>query len=223
MKVIAITVLGLGLAVAASAGAASDEVAQISARVQKAYEGAKDLSATFTQQTMLKSAAGRPGRKVSGRLFFKKPGMMRWEFTEGMLFVSDGKTLWQYDEEEEEVIVNRFGDTSSVTALNFLAGMGSLTRDFDVARAAPKGEKPDRGKFLSLTPKGEDVQLQKIVLVVSPKTWLAEEVYLTDQLGNETHLVFQDVKVNKGLKKDRFVFVPPEGTSVIDPAAMGGQ
>lgn len=199
----------------------TDDASAIAAKVQKKYEKVTDLSAKFTQQISVQGGA-RKGPTTTGTLYLKKPGKLRWEFDEAMTFISDGKTLWQYDPDENQVIVNKFmQQTTSVTALNFLSGMGELTQAFNVSKVEPRGEKKDRGLFIKLVPKDEeDVQLTELTLVIDPRTWLATEAYLTDPLGNETHLIFEDVKVNTGLKEARFNFQIPEGAEVIEPSLL---
>lgn len=203
--------------VAASAG----DAAAWAGRVQKAYEGVKDLQAGFTQEGFLKQA-GRSGPKSTGQVWIAKPGKMRWEFQKPDVktFVSDGKTMWMYDGGENQVIVNEhMADTNSVTALNFLQGLGQLEKDFDVKLApAPATAVNPTAQFLSLTPKNEgDVQLAEIVLAIDRKTALAQEVFLVDQLGNTTHIAFRDLQVNKTIPAKTFTFVMPKGAEVITP------
>ena len=198
-----------------------DAAAAWAGRVQKAYEGVKDLQAGFSQDGFLKQA-GRSGPKSSGQVWIAKPGKMRWEFQKPDVktFVSDGKTMWMYDGGENQVIVNEhMAETNSITALNFLQGLGQLEKDFDVKLApAPATAVNPTAQFLSLTPKNEgDVQLAEIVLAIDRKTSLAQEVFLVDQLGNTTHIAFRDIQVNKTIPAKTFTFVTPKGAEVITP------
>ncbi len=206
---------------AAPATAKADDARAWAGKVQKAYEGVKDLQAGFTQDGFLKQA-GRSGPKSTGQVWIAKPGKMRWEFQKPDVktFVSDGKTMWMYDGGENQVIVNEhMADTNSVTALNFLQGLGQLEKDFDVKLApAPATAVNPGAQFLSLTPKNEgDVQLAEIVLAIDRKSSLAQEVFLVDQLGNTTHIAFRDLQVNKTIPAKTFTFVTPKGAEVITP------
>lgn len=189
-------------------------------RVQRAYESVQNLQAGFTQVAYLKSAA-KALAPSSGQLWLEKPGKMRWEFQKPDVktFVSDGKTIWMYDADENQVLVSQNAG-QSVTALNFLQGLGKLEKQFEVSVAeVPDGATDPRAEFLSLKPKSEDdIQLQEIVLGVDRKTDLAEEVTLVDQLGNRTHLAFHDISVNKGVAAKTFTFDVPRGAQVIDPS-----
>lgn len=193
-------------------------------KVQKAYEGVKDLSARFEQVTRFKGASA-DGPVSTGTVEVKKPGKMRWEFAtpDAKSFVSDGRTLWMYEAEENQVVVNEFmQETTSVTALNFLEGLGDLKRSFTVSLAGtPAIATVTDAVFLELIPKDPgDVQFTRIVLAVNKKTALADEVYLTDPLGSQTRLTFRQIALNQSLPDARFTFDIPEGAEVIRPGLL---
>jgi outer membrane lipoprotein carrier protein len=202
----------------------ADDSAKWAAKVQKAYVGVRDYQADFSQQTSLKGA-GTEAPKSTGKVWIAKPGKMRWEFDspEKKTIVSDGKTMWMYDAEENQVIVNEHLDqTTSLTALNFLEGLGDLTKEFTVTMTdAPADAADPKAIFLALVPKDDsDVQLSRIVLELDKKTALAGEVYLDDALGNRTKVTFSGAKVNKGMKAETFTFPIPKGAEVINPAIL---
>ena len=73
-------------------------------KLQRMYQETVDFSADFVQVTLLKAT----NRQVqySGRVHFKKPGKMRWDYNvpKGQTIVVDGKFLWFYQPEEKQVI-----------------------------------------------------------------------------------------------------------------------
>jgi len=203
---------------------AKDDAGAWASKVQKTYENVKDLSAEFEQVTRFKGA-DKTGPKSTGTIEVKKPGKMRWEFAtpEKKSMVSDGKTLWMYDGEENQVIVNEFmQETTSVTALNFLEGLGDLKKSFTVTLAtAPANATVKDAVFLTLTPKDTvDVQFTSILLAVDRKTGLAHEVFLTNPLGQQTRLTLAKLVKNKGLPDSRFVFEIPKDAEVIKPQLL---
>ena len=208
----------------AAAAVATNDPAVWATKVQKTYETVKDLSADFEQVTRFKGAE-KTGPKSTGTIEVKKPGKMRWEFAtpEKKSMVSDGKTLWMYDGEENQVVVNEFmQQTTSVTGLNFLEGLGDLKASFDVTMAAaPADATAKDAVFLSLAPKdAADVQFTNILLAVDRKTGLANEVFLTDPMGSVTRLTFTNLVRNKALPDSRFVFEIPKGAEVIKPQLL---
>lgn len=209
---------------AKQSAAPKDDASTWAARVQKKYESVKTYEATFEQVTAL-AGADTTGPKAVGHVWIGKPGKMRWEFEkpEKKVFVSDGKTLWIHDIEENQVIMNEhMQQTTSVTALNFLEGLGSLGEDFTVSLAEAPARATGKGHvYLSLVPKDQaDVQLERILLAVDRKDHLADEVFLYDALGNETRLTFEGGKVNQAPKEGTFTLEIPKGAEVIKPALL---
>ena len=201
-----------------------DDPAVWADRVQKAYNGIKDLSAGFEQTVTLKGA-GATGVKSSDEVWIQKPGKMRWEFAtpEKKVFVSDGKTLWMYEAEENQVIVNEhMQETTSLTGLNFLVGLGNVRKEFDIASAVPPASATVTGAaFLSLRPKDQaDVQVSEIIIAIDRISHLVHQVFLIDGLGNETKITFLSPRVNKGLPPERFTFQIPAGAEVIKPSLL---
>src|SRR6266699_765599 len=110
---------------------ASTDSAEFAQALQKKYDAIKDFSADFVHAyeggVLHKQIAER------GRLFIKKPGKMRWEYTspEEKLFVSDGMKLYSYLPQDKQVIVSSIPrEDEATTPTLFLAGKGNLTRDF---------------------------------------------------------------------------------------------
>src|SRR5208283_5375881 len=86
--------LGIGL-LAVSALAADPGLDKLLKSVENRYNKAKTLQVLFNETY---TPQGKPQRSESGTLMLRKPGRMRWEYSQpkGKLFVSDGKSLWLY-------------------------------------------------------------------------------------------------------------------------------
>lgn len=203
--------------------AVKDDAEAWATKVQKAYESVKDLSADFEQVSTF--SGGTKGPKQTGTIEVKKPGKMRWEFAtpEKKAMISDGKTMWIYDAAENQVMVNEMmQETTSVTGLNFLEGLGDLKKSFNYSIvAAPTDATSKDAVFLNLVPKdAEDVQFTSILLAVDKKTSLANEVFLTDPMGSVTRLTLAKLTKNKSLPDSRFTFEIPKGAEVIKPQLL---
>ena len=203
----------------------ADDADTWAVKVQKAYDAVKDYQASFEQVTLL--GGKNPGPKASGTVALAKPGKLRWEFKEPAderkVIVSDGETLWMHDIPENQVIVDEnMKQTTSLTALNFLEGLGSLRKSFDVSVVAPRKTATHPGSvFLRLVPKEDaDVQVAEIVLSIDRKTSLANEAFLIDAMGNETRLTFKAPKVNTGIPAKTFRLEIPPNAEVIKPALL---
>src|SRR5690606_20099115 len=79
----------------------------------------------------------------SGHLLVKKPGRMRWTYTdpERKVFVSDGVRMYSYIPADRQVYVAKVpSQDQATTPALFLTGKGNLLRDFEVSAAEPPAE-----------------------------------------------------------------------------------
>ena len=183
----------------------------ILAEIQKRYENTNDLEASFLQEYIGK-VMKRPQRG-EGKVFFKKKGMMRWDYrVPNQKLISDGHTLWYYQPEENQVFVS---DVSKVikekTPLAFLAGEGDLSRDFKLLNFNESVSQKEENFVLELAPKEPDAVLSKLTLTVDKKTYYVVQADVFDGLGNVTRTRFIDIKTNVGLPNSFFHFTIPRG------------
>lgn len=197
------------------------ELKTVVEKVQKRYDAAADFRARFGQ-TLTNVAFGRKNTQ-GGEVLFKKPGRMRWNYTqpEPKTYVADGSTLWLYEPEDKQAFKQDLKSSQLPAALAFLTGQGSLTAEFDVTLAGrtPYGGPADY--VLSLVPKEPQAQVKSIVFVVDPTTFNVRESVITDAQGNVNDLVFSDIRVNTGIPDATFRFTPPAGVRVIDAGKLG--
>ena len=183
--------------------------------IQKRYEGTNDLEATFLQEYVGKVM--KQHLKREGKVYFKKKGMMRWDYRiPDQKFISDGTTLWFYQAEENQVFVS---DISKVikekTPLAFLAGEGDLSRDFKLLKFDGSISQKEENFVLELAPKEPDAVLSKLTLTVDKKTYTVVQADVFDGLGNVTRTRFIDIKMNVGLPNSFFHFTIPPGAEVL--------
>lgn len=199
---------------AAIAGQARPPAAEIAQAVQQKYDRVKDFTADFTHTyeggVLKKKASER------GTVQIKKPGRMRWQYTapEKKTFVSDGRKVYSYIPADKQVIVNNVpADDEATTAVLFLAGKGSLTRDFRVGYAdgAPEGT-----WALRLDPKQKQNDYDWLVLGVDVKTQQIRSLTAADQQGGRSTFQFSNYRENTGAADNVFAFKIPRGVDVIN-------
>jgi outer membrane lipoprotein carrier protein len=187
----------------------------ILAEIQKRYENTNDIEASFLQEYIGK-VMKRPQRG-EGKVFFKKKGMMRWDYRiPNQQLISNGLTLWYYQPEENQVFVS---DVSKVikekTPLAFLAGEGDLSRDFKLLNFNESVSQKEENFVLELAPKEPDAVLSKLTLTVDKKTYYVVQADVFDGLGNVTRTRFIDIKTNVGFPNSFFHFTIPPGAEVV--------
>jgi outer membrane lipoprotein carrier protein len=182
-------------------------------RLQSRYDSTTDFTADFNQAVEVPSLGKT--LKSTGRVFFKRPGRMRWEFQtpEKQMIVADGTTLWLYQPDHHQVLKTPFRAAfQSATPVSFLFGVGELSKDFNPSLLKSERKGVVR---LKLVPK-QDSEIGTLVLDVDSTTYDIVAAEVTDPLGNVTRLAFSNMKRGVGLADSQFAFAAPPGTDVIE-------
>ena len=210
----------------ASARAQSRALDAVVDGVQDRYQKTHFFQARFQQTSTLASLGEK--QESRGRVFIRKPGMMRWvyESPEKQLLVSDGLNYWVYTPRQKQVIMTRFGDAfRSKTPLAFLAGNGKIRDEFNIrfAKKPPKaGDGLSAVHRLVLTPKAAHPGLKEILLEVRKEDFLIVRSALIDPFGNITDIRFEEIRVDKIPPLELFTFQIPPGVEVVRPPRLPG-
>lgn len=194
---------------------AGEDAGDIATRVQARYDETNDLAADFTQEMTLQ--AGGQVLRSEGKMYFEKPGLMRWEYEspEPQTIVADGTYLWIHQPEDEQVLRAPLEQAfQSQTPVSFLFGVARIGRDF-----VPKLVEPSEsgGVRLELRPKAEEGgALGLLVLEVDPETYDLRAATVKDPLGNRTEVRLVDPRRNAGVDGELFRFERPPGTDLIE-------
>jgi outer membrane lipoprotein carrier protein len=197
------------LFVVAAEAATIDEIVK---RVQARYDSTQDFVAEVTQETTIASLEKTV--RAGGMVAFKKPGMMRWDLTQGdpQVIVSDGTTLWVYRVEDKQAVKVPFSNAfRSTTPLSFLTGVGRIAEDFN---ASLEGQ-DEKTLTLLLVPKRASSDVGQLRLTVMRDTYDISGAVITDPLGNVSRLTFANLRRNQNLPNDAFVFKVPPGVDVV--------
>ncbi len=194
-------------------GSQTVTVAYVLKLVQQRYDSTRDISALFTQETY-SPGASQPVM-ASGKVYFMRPEMMRWEYEkpDPQLIVTSGAEVYVYEKEADQVMVlprERF--LSSEVSRAFFFGKGSLETFFNVSTDKQCGL--GKSWCLRLEPKKKSGNLNELKLIIDPDTHLIQEMWISDELSSRTHIRFRDIKVNQDLSADMFKFTPPTGVEI---------
>ena len=113
-------------ALVGSAHAADDAVA----RVSDYLAGVKTLSASFVQ--VVRDREGRITERATGDLSIARPGRFRWDYRQPyeQVIVADGRRLWLYDSDLQQVTVRSLEEGLGSTPAMLLSGAGRLGDSF---------------------------------------------------------------------------------------------
>jgi outer membrane lipoprotein carrier protein len=209
--------LGMGLLMnlaflSVAFGATGQEVL---AEIQNRYEKTSDSEAKFLQEYFGKMMKGGP--KGEGKVYFKKKGMMRWDYeVPNQKIISDGRSLWFYRPDDNQVMVSEISkDFLEKTPLAFLAGEGDLRRDFNLINFNESVSPKEDHYVVELAPKEPQAGLSRLSLTVDRKSYQVLQADVIDAMGNVTRTRFLNIKTNVNLPDSLFHFAIPPGAEVV--------
>jgi outer membrane lipoprotein carrier protein len=188
---------------------------EVLGEIQNRYEKTSDSEAKFLQEYFGKMMKGGP--KGEGKVYFKKKGMMRWDYeVPKQKIISDGQSLWFYQPDDNQVMVSEISkDFLEKTPLAFLAGEGDLRRDFNLINFNESVSPKEDHYVVELAPKEPQAGLSKLSLTVDKKTYQVVQADVIDAMGNITRTRFLDIKTNLNLPDSFFRFTIPPGAEVL--------
>ena len=193
---------------------------ELAVALQRKYDGIRDFSADFTHAY----EGGVLRKKITerGRLLVKKPGKMRWDYSEPETkqFVSDGLKMYSYIPQDKQVIVAPVPpDEDAPTPAMFLAGKGNLTRDFTPSLVDAPATAAAGSLALKLIPKARQRDYDWLELVVDPGTLSIRGLLTVDAQGGTSSFSFTNLKENVGLADKEFAFKIPRGVDVVSTSS----
>jgi outer membrane lipoprotein carrier protein len=176
--------------------------------VEDHYNKLQTLQVKFTESV---TSRGRT-KTDSGTLYLRKKGKMRWEYTSGVLFISDGKFIYSYypDEHRAEKMSMKKSDDMKAP-LAFLLGDVNFDRDFGEYHTKPQ----DGGLLITALPKSDKFPYTDVTFLVAPDSSMRR---LEVKMQNNDLMVFtfEGEKKNPPLSDALFQFTPPKGVELDD-------
>lgn len=184
-------------------------LADARSRLDAFVEGTKGLKAQFTQTVFDRN--GRKTQEASGSLFFSRPGKFRWVYQKpyAQIIVGDGKKLWIYDEDLDQVTVRKLDRAIGESPAALLAGSNDMEKLFTLKDAGGK----DGLEWLEATPKSAEGSFERVRLGFKGDDLHTME--LKDNFGQTTLLRFSGLERNPAMGASLFRFTPPKGADVI--------
>nr|WP_288500527.1 outer membrane lipoprotein chaperone LolA [uncultured Pseudomonas sp.] len=198
----------LAVLTTASLFAHADDEAAVK-RLTELLNQAQTISARFSQLSL--DGSGTQLQETAGELALKRPGLFRWHTDEPMeqLLVSDGKQVWLYDPDLEQVTIQSLDQRLTHTPALLLSGDVSQIRENFEITFKEGGNVVD---FI-LKPKAKDTLFDSLRL--SFRNGVLNDMQLIDSIGQRTNILFMSVKMNQPLDDKQFSFEIPEGADVI--------
>jgi outer membrane lipoprotein carrier protein len=178
--------------------------------VEQHYNRAKTLQVHFVESYTVQ---GRARKSESGELTLRKPGRMRWDYTEppGKLFVSDGKDVYLYTPEAHRVEKTKLKASDDMRApLAFLLGKLDFAKDFRDFEVKPEGAQ----YLITAKAKNDSFPYEKVQMLVTPDYQIQR---LIINLQSQSLLTFDldGEKLNPAVDDALFKFQMPAGATVV--------
>jgi outer membrane lipoprotein carrier protein len=185
--------------------------AQVASRVDRHYNALHSLEVHFVQTY---TGMGM-NRREEGVLLLKKPGKMRWTYTDpdGKLFVLDGKDGYFYSpgtSEAQKVDQKKLDDLRS--PLRFLLGHTELEKELTGLHVICAGGGTCE---LSGVPKGLEQRVSSLKIVAAADGAI-QSMTIDETDGVTNRFQFSGEAGNVPASNAEFVFVPPPGVHVVE-------
>jgi len=180
---------------------AQDDAKALLKDIQNKFDSINDLSAEITQLVNGKI-------NLEGKVYYKKENHLRFEFN-NMLIVSDGETSWNYNEQQNKVIITNY-DTEGNKILSLRQIIFEYPDECELSTYDSEGE-----KVLQLIPQNNSLSFNSVKLFITDDN-LISKVLIDDPSTGSIQVFLSNYKINKNLSDSLFSFSPPEGSQVLD-------
>ena len=200
--------------IAASATASwADGLKSLEAFMKNSQAGRAD----FTQAVTAPAKDGQPPRtkNSSGHFVFQRPGKFRFVYTKPFeqTIVADGKTLWLYDADLNQVTQRAQAQALGSTPAAILASasdLKALGADFDLQSAPDQ----DGLQWVQASPKDRNGQLKSVRVGFAADGQLAA-LDILDSFGQRSLIRFSQLQTQASLPASTFEFKVPAGADVL--------
>jgi len=172
--------------------------------------------AEFTQVVTAPTRAGQAARvrRSSGTFDFVRPNRFRFVYAQPLAqtIVADGRTLWLYDEDLNQVTARKQTTVLASTPAALIASapdIKALQAEFTLT-AAPE---QDGMEWVAATPKANDSSVQSIRVGFRNQTLAVLDI--VDRFGQRSVMTFGGLQTSRVPDAALFQFKPPAGADVI--------
>ena len=197
----------------------------ISTPLDKYLSDLKTLRTSFIQT--LADGQGRELDRAAGTLVVARPGKFSWDIHpqtaqdgadpsaagtnkgDGQLMVSDGRNLWFFDRDLQQVTVKPVDAALSATPAMLLSGAVDVRKNFTLTLAGQR----DGLDWVLVEPHGTDADFKDALFGFASGD--LKRMILEDKLGQTATIMFDHIERNVPVTPQETSFTPPKGADVI--------
>lgn len=155
----------------------------------------------------------------AGQVWMQSPDKFRWHYKDPIeqLIVADGKQVWVYDEDLEQVTVKT--QSNDLNPIYVIINDDKSQQHYDIKHEL-QSQSTD---WISLTPKEANDEVKTVWLGIENSQ--VKQIKVVNNFGQTMVFEFNDITKNPEFESGLFEFVPPEGVDVVqaisdsDPSA----
>jgi len=211
------SLVAIGPAFAADkALAATAPAATAPTPLDKYLDNLKTLRTSFLQT--LADGQGHEIDRSTGTLIVARPGKFSWDIHPqsgntskgaGQLMVSDGRNLWFYDRDLDQVTVKPVDAALSATPAMLLSGTVDVRKNFTLTLAGQR----EGLDWVLVEPHGVDADFKDALFGFANVD--LKRMILEDKLGQTATIMFDHIERNVPVTAQETTFTPPKGVDVI--------
>jgi outer membrane lipoprotein carrier protein len=173
------------------------------------FNNTTTMRAQFSQ--VVNDKQGRKEQEVEGTMQLQRPNKFRWDYKKPyeQQIVSDGKDVFLYDTELQQVTIRQLSKTLGSSPAAMLAGGEAVEKSFTLKNATRK----DGLAWVLALPKDKESGFERVLLGFKVDKLRKMEIY--DSFNHITHITFDEVERNPKLEDATFLFTPPKGVDVV--------
>lgn len=197
---------------AAPFAVAADAAASVTERLESFLTGTLEGAGAFEQRVATKSGE-EAAPTATGHFRFHRPGRFAWQYEAPyrQLIVSDGETLWFYDEDLAQATKSRLSGALPTSPASILFGTGRLDpKEWDVKEAG----KRDGLLWIEARPKAAGV-FERVEIGFGATGEAPVRMRLIDGFGQVTTLDFRDFR-KEAVPASNFAWAVPDGVDVME-------
>jgi outer membrane lipoprotein carrier protein len=185
------------------------EAEAIMAQVRARYKTVNDYKADMTLISC--SSATGTCHRFEGKVEMKRPNKLRMDIKkpDPQQIVCDGKSIWLYIDKDKQAIRTDINENSNLLVL--LNPLDKLLSGKVKNTCKTNG---NHQCWLEV-PEFKDI-FKEVKVIVDKATYEITGIDVVDMDDNSSEYSFTKIKVNSGIKDDRFKFVVPKQAKLID-------
>lgn len=172
------------------------------------------FQAEFTQ-VYYSSSVSTP-LKEYGKVTYKKPGLMKWAYTqpeEKIILLMENNIQYYFIEDNQLLVQDIADEEQGQNIMSLLSGKTNISQDYFIETNEEIVENKET-YHLKLIPKNDEME-NFILLDIDKKSLFITKATFYDWAGNKQEFEFYDIKINIDLSEKSFKLNVPKDVEII--------